>query len=187
MLREFQAEERARRDSVERQINESMEAAARGRKAVAEMQAQQKAFAQLQARLKHTEEQLTGSQKYVLKLENENSTLRKVFELIKRASAHFATFALQGFEETMHRLKNFSSDDNSVDRRLVVKMLVTYFERNEKVRFQSHPTLGTTSVFCAAALHRTMCWRSCVASCNSPRTRRSACSPDARTRRSAGG
>lgn len=41
----------------------------------------------------------------------------------------------QGLGETMDRLKLFASDDNMVDRRLVVKMLITYFDRNEKVLF----------------------------------------------------
>lgn len=33
----------------------------------------------------------------------------------------------------MERLKLFAADDNTVDRRLVVKLIITYFDRNENV------------------------------------------------------
>ncbi|ETO31182.1 hypothetical protein RFI_05938 [Reticulomyxa filosa] len=54
---------------------------------------------------------LTHSQKYILRLENENSTLRN------------------GLQKTINKLKAFSSNENQVDRRLVNKLLVTFFER----------------------------------------------------------
>lgn len=59
-------------------------------------------------------QQLISSQKYVLKLENENAVMR------------------EEFESKVKKLRTFSSSEHSVDRRLVVKMIVTYFERPQK-------------------------------------------------------
>jgi hypothetical protein len=58
------------------------------------------------------EHRLASSRKYALQLEGDNATLKR------------------GMEETMNRLKNFSSDENLVDRRIVNKLLVAYFDHH---------------------------------------------------------
>jgi len=59
-------------------------------------------------------DQLVEMQHYVQRLEQDNLTLRQSFEL------------------TLAKLKHFSEEEEMVDRRLVVKLLVTYIERKEK-------------------------------------------------------
>mmetsp|Transcript_31912 Transcript_31912/g.77766 ORF Transcript_31912/g.77766 Transcript_31912/m.77766 type:complete len:1081 (-) Transcript_31912:172-3414(-) len=66
---------------------------------------------QSEAKVTRVGRELTGTQRYVLKLESENSALRK------------------GYEKMMQKLRELSSEGNMVDRRLVVKLIVTYFQQ----------------------------------------------------------
>jgi len=63
------------------------------------------------ALLERTKEEVKHQRAELLRLEGENNTLRK------------------GFQETLNKLQNISKDENLVDRRLVAKMLINYFER----------------------------------------------------------
>ena len=69
---------------------------------------------ELQQALHHKSKQLAELQRWTSALELENAQVKK------------------NFEASVTKLKNFSTEDDLVDRRLVVKMLVTFFERREK-------------------------------------------------------
>lgn len=73
-----------------------------------------KQLSELQQTLQLKSTQLSEMSHYTSSLEQDNMNLRK------------------SFETTLHKLKHFSSEEHLVDRRLVVKMLVTYFERKDK-------------------------------------------------------
>ncbi|GAB5358884.1 hypothetical protein AAMO2058_000497300 [Amorphochlora amoebiformis] len=61
--------------------------------------------------LQKLERELTSAQRYVLKLKSENSALRK------------------GYEKVMLKMRELSEDGQMIDRRLVVRLIVTYFEK----------------------------------------------------------
>ena len=56
--------------------------------------------------------ELSGAQRYTLKLEAENKTLRR------------------GYEKVLEKVRALSAGEQMVDRRLVVRLIVTYFEQN---------------------------------------------------------
>ena len=73
-------------------------------------------LALLNTNLQHVREQLVHSQRQVRALTDDNSALKKAMD------------------DTIARLQRFNANDDaqSVDRRLVVKMLVTFFERGQR-------------------------------------------------------
>ena len=71
---------------------------------------------QLKLALKEETKQLRLTQNYVRKLEQDNEKVK------------------QAMKSTVDKLKSFSNDQNLVDRRLVVKMLVAYYENPKKQR-----------------------------------------------------
>jgi len=90
----------------------------------------------LQQSERSTSEQLSNAQKYILKLEREGNTLRKGFqETVERLNKYFNhSLAISRLDRALmsgvvcdHRMH---SDENLVDRRIVVKLLVTYFDRS---------------------------------------------------------
>ena len=82
-----------------------------------------------------TERQLHEAQQMVVFLESNVTSLRS--DLLSSHSAlaaatHEAEALRASFASTVERLRGFGSDEHQIDRRLVVKLLVTYFERGQK-------------------------------------------------------
>ncbi len=123
VLESYQSDTHSRQQQIDKQLEESRVQAELAKRALAEVKDTEQRLVAATSQSRTLRDQLTAAQKYVLKLENENSTLRK------------------GFEQTMIRLKNLSGggggsggggENDTVDRRVVVKMWLTYFERRDK-------------------------------------------------------
>ncbi|KMS64891.1 hypothetical protein BVRB_041600, partial [Beta vulgaris subsp. vulgaris] len=89
----------------------SLDAAEEGRLAVQELIQVTRSLNQSETAIVQLEAKLSSSRKYALQIESDNAALR------------------HAMQQTMDRIKTFSSDENLVDRRIVNKLLVTYLER----------------------------------------------------------
>ena len=100
----------------ERELEQLREKTEAGQHAVEQVEHLSRELSLLNANLQQVREQLLASQRQAKALNDENATLKK------------------GMEETMHRLQRFHAEDEgqSIDRRLVVKMLVTFFEKGQR-------------------------------------------------------
>lgn len=114
VLDQFQQAQQAEVASLESERQKMAAALSRSATLEGEARQYQAAIEMLRQREKTLSEELSGAQKYILRVEEELGTMRA------------------RFDKTVQRLQNFHSDENVVDRRLVVKLLVTYFERSDK-------------------------------------------------------
>jgi myosin heavy subunit len=113
VLEQLQTEKDRNSETYEKELKSLRSTATQGQSAIQQLNSMQQQFDDMQNSMKQSRDQLAASQKYVMKLESENHTLRR------------------GLSETMERFKRFNTDENVIDRRLVVKMLTTYFERQQ--------------------------------------------------------
>mmetsp|Transcript_26268 Transcript_26268/g.44011 ORF Transcript_26268/g.44011 Transcript_26268/m.44011 type:complete len:490 (+) Transcript_26268:2878-4347(+) len=118
-LKEMQATIEQMEQDGERAAKVAKEKIEEAQKAVEAAKGVQERQALLESKLNNSEShaqelgrELSGAQRYVLKLENENNALRN------------------GYERMMQKMRELSSEGNMVDRRLVVKLIVTYFQQN---------------------------------------------------------
>ncbi len=118
VLENFQHERDSTVAARDKEINQLRVAAAEARGSLDRYNEFIALHAQQQHLLQEQQQQLRATQTYVIKLENENTKIRR------------------GLQQTMEEVKKFSSDEKTgtlVDRRLVSSMLVSYFERpNQK-------------------------------------------------------
>jgi chromosome segregation ATPase len=114
VLQQFQAEQATKWRAVEVELRDARDMTAQAKRSLADSKALQERVDAAEAAMKEKQAALAAAQDWARKLDIERRTLR------------------QGFEATMERLKKFSSDDHAIDRRLVVKLLTTFFERQEK-------------------------------------------------------
>ena len=100
----------------ERELQKLREKAEVGQQAQEQVEHLTRELSLLNANLQQVRDQLISSQRQLKALTEENATLKK------------------GMDETMQRLQRFHAEDEgqSIDRRLVVKMLVTFFEKGQR-------------------------------------------------------
>ena len=115
VLEAFQHEQEELKGRLEREVDEWKERADRGEQAAQEFAASQQSLSTLSAALSALQSQLLDSQNALSFSQQETASLRA--SIAANAS----------------RLQLFSSDtEYSIDRRLVVTMLLTYFEKGQK-------------------------------------------------------
>lgn len=111
VLDQFQSQSRDEVDQLRVELREQKAVAEEGRRALDDLSAVTSSLREAEDNIGQLEERLRSSRKYALQVENDNATLR------------------HAMQQTIDRIRNFSSDENLVDRRLVNKLLVTFLEK----------------------------------------------------------
>jgi len=109
----LQSEYSSHKRQVEGDLEQLRKSVDSARSAEVQLKEREAHIAELNTTVNQLSQQVSSAHKYIIKLETDNATLRK------------------GVEQTMQRLQA-SSDSDLVDRRVVVKMLLTYYERENK-------------------------------------------------------
>eukprot|EP00475_Leptophrys_vorax_P043052 TRINITY_DN8163_c0_g1_i3.p1 TRINITY_DN8163_c0_g1~~TRINITY_DN8163_c0_g1_i3.p1 ORF type:complete len:314 (+),score=79.35 TRINITY_DN8163_c0_g1_i3:82-1023(+) len=110
VLEKLQSDFNAERGNLIGQLEEFKKFAEIGQSAQRQLEELQEQMLNKETTIAELRKELKSSRKYTVKLEGENSELRKTLQA------------------TIARLDNFSSDENLVDRRLVTQLLVAYVE-----------------------------------------------------------
>ncbi len=110
ILEKIQTDHDSEKRRLNREVEEAQALADQAGNSLKKVQALEEQLLQKDSLLSEFKKELKSLRKYTVKIENDNADIRKTLQA------------------TISRLENFSEDENFVDRRLAIQLLVAYVE-----------------------------------------------------------